>query len=452
MTNPITSLNETTEETVSAVLAQELHGEIAYSPELGWMEWGGQKWRQDPEGLLTHRAIANRIAQYVTETTVQNLPAPQQSRLMRLRNNAKQKVIQERLRSLLLVPVDEWDAYPHLLNCPNGTLDLNLGILSPHDPADYLTRITGADYIPGATHDDWWQALEAMPQEQPREWMQGHLGSGAWGLQRSDRLALFTGTGANGKSTIVGGVLGALGDYAATADRSVIVGKGHGEYKAELRGLRLAVIEELDDGHKLNTAEVKSLLGTRSIKARHLYKAAMEFPAQFTLVITTNYRPQVPETDAGTWRRLARLDFSERFTDDTADEGLRGRVAEGRRQREAVLAWLVEGALAPLPRTTPGMELALENWQLEVDSIAEYINEHVTTQEEGWTTRKEIYENFCAFLDERGQNRWTMRTFHGRWTSHQTVENWLKNGTVVESKRMGHRGWKGLVIHRSPGF
>src|SRR5205823_3085467 len=67
---------------------------------------------------------------------------------------------------------DDLDADPFLLNCRNGTLDLRSGELRPHDPADLLTKMTGAEYRPGAAGAEFARFLERV---QPDPEMRGYL-------------------------------------------------------------------------------------------------------------------------------------------------------------------------------------------------------------------------------------------------------------------------------------
>ena len=81
---------------------------------------------------------------------------------------------------------------------------------------------------------------------------------------------------------------------------------------------------------------------------------SVEFPAKHSFFLSTNPIPIVTDTDHGTWRRLALVRFPYRFRkahealetpdDRYGDPGLRDRLRDGQRQREAVLAWLVTGA------------------------------------------------------------------------------------------------------------
>ena len=42
----------------------------------------------------------------------------------------------------LAATVDQWDADPWLLNTPGGVIDLQTGLQRPHQPDDYMTKIT----------------------------------------------------------------------------------------------------------------------------------------------------------------------------------------------------------------------------------------------------------------------------------------------------------------------
>lgn len=62
-------------------------------------------------------------------------------------------------RPLLEIPYNALDATPFLLNTPGGTYDLRQGLqgVKPHDPGDYLSKITAIS--PGCDGSDLWQAF-----------------------------------------------------------------------------------------------------------------------------------------------------------------------------------------------------------------------------------------------------------------------------------------------------
>ena len=273
---------------------------------------------------------------------------------------------------------ETFDAHPDLLNVRNGVVDLRDGTLRPHDPNLMLTKVTMVDYVAGATHQDWEQALTALTADSV-DWLQIRFGQGLTGHSvPDDRLVVLKGSGANGKTTIIDGVREALGaDYAVTLPDRVLLARStdHPTELMTLRGARLGLMEEFPELGHLNVKRLKDLLGTGEISARYCGKDSVTWKPSHTPFVTTNYLPRVDESDDGTWRRLVLLDFPYRYRqaheakqtelDRVGDPNLRDRLRRGGDgQHEAVLAWLVAGAVkwycngqrmpaAPDPSGTP---------------------------------------------------------------------------------------------------
>ena len=135
-----------------------------------------------------------------------------------------------------------------------------------------LTKVTMVDYVPGATHRDWQQALTAVPADAV-DWLQIRFGQGLTGHPvPDDRLVVLKGSGANGKTTIVDAVREALGDdYAVTLpDRVLLARTGdHPTEMMDLRGARLALMEEFPELGHLNVKRLKDLHGTGEMTARY---------------------------------------------------------------------------------------------------------------------------------------------------------------------------------------
>jgi phage/plasmid-associated DNA primase len=156
-----------------------------------------------------------------------------------------------------------------------------------------------------------------------------------------DRKIIFQiGNGVNGKSAILDTVRTALGDttergYTLLANRSVLSAEtsssGINSALASFEGMRLAVIEELADGHFLKTTALKDLADAATISARHPYERQREFDAVHSLFVNSNFTPFISEVDDGTWSRLLLIDCKysevawwEQFGDGVCGVGTRG--------------------------------------------------------------------------------------------------------------------------------
>lgn len=218
------------------------------------------------------------------------------------------------------------------------------------------------------------------------------------------------------------------------------------------RGARVAVIEELPEGVTLASKRIKDLSGGQSeITARGICKDDTTFPVTHTLFVTTNHLPRVTATDHGTWRRLKRVPFPYTFRirgeenlrndfDKWGDPDLETRMTEdaGGRRREAVLAWIVEGAMRwyaggkRLPQPPASVRDATEEWRRGVDTVGQFFEDQLVLDPHSHVMSSELYEAFCAWLGGAGAATWNDQTFIARLTEHSVL------GEHLERRRLRH--------------
>lgn len=346
--------------------------------------------------------------------------------------------------NLIEVDAAALDADDHLLNTPSGVVDLRTGELHPHDPELLMTRITRGSYRPGYTHPDVDQALTALP-EAERAWYQRRAGQGITGTATPDDVVpVLYGGGSNGKSALAtGGLVIALGGYGHVASHKLFAadkGNDHSTERADLRGRRFVVGEELTEGRSLDMTAIKRIMGTPVITARYCRQDNMTFEASHSLFLTTNYRPTIAETDHGTWRRLVLLVFPFTFrpteadvidpaTEFVGDAGMRDRIKSGADgQHDALVTWAVEGAVAwyaaPDTALLPTERVKADTlaWRAETDRVLAYWTEQLTPDPAGIILASELLADFNAWLTENGHREWSKETFGPRFESHQETK------------------------------
>jgi phage/plasmid-associated DNA primase len=84
---------------------------------------------------------------------------------------------------------------------------------------------------------------------------------------------------------------------------------------AQLKGKRLGVLQEPEEGEKLSVGLMKELTGNDEITARPLFSDPVTFKPQIKFTIPCNNLPEVPARDKGTWRRLRVIDHTMEFVD-----------------------------------------------------------------------------------------------------------------------------------------
>ncbi len=324
------------------------------SPELGrWYEWNGAWWSED---RLDH--VLELAADTIDALRPWVAEADSADEMRRRAKHYEMSCRAGRRDGLLaiagtdpdiVVAVEQLDSHPLLLACRNGTVDLSSGALRPPDPDDLLTRGIAVDYDPDAHSEEWERFIDTIFASNADliAYVQRLLGYCITGVVHEHVLPVLHGTGANGKSTLVGVVQDLLGDHAITAPDGLVIRldhQPHPERVAVLRGRRLVVSSELEQRATLAEQVVKMLTGGDTLTARELYGRRFNFSPSHKIVLLTNHRPKVRGTDHAIWRRIRLVPFDVTIPDDQQDADLRRRLVED--HGKAVLAWLVRGAVA----------------------------------------------------------------------------------------------------------
>jgi putative DNA primase/helicase len=335
----------------NAELLATRHGDsLRFAPGIGWLTWDGRRWCRDDDGEVMRRA--RQVAKHLL-TEAASVEDPDERK--RAVSHALKSDNAPRLRAMieiaqsepsLIVKAELLDADPMLLTCANGTIDLRTGELRDHDPADLITQMTGVAYdaTATATHFDQFIAEVFGADRDLIEFVQRFIGYCLTGDTREHVLAVFHGTGCNGKSTLVGTLRQLLGDYATTAAFDTFAQTYAGGPRndlARLRGARFVTASESGRGQALDEATLKEITGGDRIAARFLYREHFEYDAQFKLVLTTNHRPRIDPSDDAIWRRLRLVPFNESF-EGREDRDLRTKLSA---ELPGILAWAVAGCL-----------------------------------------------------------------------------------------------------------
>jgi putative DNA primase/helicase len=330
-----------------------------------------------------------------------------------------------------------------LLNCANGTLDLRTGELRPHDAADLLTKMTGAAYRTGTAGAEFAKFLERVqPDPEMRDYLARLLGHALEGRVVTHILPIFHGEGSNGKGTLTGAVLAALGDYADAADPDLLTARdfaAHPTGAADLFGLRLAVLHESDQGRQLAEGTVKRLTGGDRIKARRMREDFWSFEPSHTFLMLTNHKPIVGGTDEGIWRRLRLVPWDVVIPGDDRDEHLGDKLAL---ELEAVLAWLVTGYQDWREHGLgdPGAVLeATASYRAESDALKRFIDQRCLTGPHFTAGSSDLFAVWSKWCAAEGEEHGTQTAFARALQGHGLDK--FKDGH-------GRMQWKGIALPR----
>lgn len=413
------------------VFAADSAGEVLYSEGTGWLCWDGHKFAQSEAAVhlrfhnLTDRqliearkdvhaavdALADADEIAAGEAKRQQAAARAYLKFVQQQRNAGGiKAALGEAAHMVAVGVDELDADPFLLNTPGGVIDLRTGQTRPNDPSDRCTKCTAVALSDkGAA---LWAAFVdrfACGDRELVEYLQQVAGMAAVGRVFSENLLILYGTGGNAKSTFVNTLARVLGSYSGSLSTDVLLarpGQNKGPELAALRGLRLAIASEIEEGARLDEAVLKRLCSTDQIAANPKYRDPFSFTPSHSLIMCTNHLPRIGSTDNGTWARIAVAPCRGNFRDQKNEvKNYADFLVE--RAGGAVLCWIVEGAkkfIANGCTLTPPrcVRDEVQRYRAESDWLGQFVAEECETGA-GFTVKaSDLQAAYRAYCDRIG--------------------------------------------------
>ena len=180
---------------------------------------------------------------------------------------------------------------------------------------------------------------------------------------------------------------------------------------AELKGKRLVIAAELEEGMRLNTSMIKQLCSTDEIFAEKKYKDPFRFIPSHTLVLYTNHLPKVGASDDGTWRRLIVIPFNAKIEGSSDIKNYTDYLVKN--CGEYVLQWIIEGAEQviangfdiPLPAC---VKAAIRSYRDNNDWLNNFLTECCEVNTGYWEKSGCLYQEYREYCVSNGE--WTRST------------------------------------------
>jgi putative DNA primase/helicase len=353
--------------------------------------------------------------------------------------------------------VDQWDRDIWLLNTPGGTVDLKTCKLRPHDPLDYITKMTSA--VPGGDCPTWRKHLERVqPDNEVRGFLKRFFGSALTGDTSEQQLLFMYGPGANGKTTTIETIGRIMGDYYCTVPMDMFVVanvKSHPTELAMLVGARLVSANETMQGQRWDEAKINQLTGGGPIKARFMRQDFFDLVPQFKLCFTGNHRPRLRSINEANRRRHNLVPFDVIIPNEERDLKLDLKL---QKEWPGILQWLMDGCLEwqrnGLSAPKAIKEATAEYFHNE-DTLASWIEEELVRDQNSWNSTETLYANFRNWCERNGEycgtERWLSmllsdRSAEFKITKTKGSRQWI-NPVSGQAKDMSTvNGFRGLDL------
>ena len=337
----------------------------------------------------------------------------------------------------LVTTSEQWDAGLLEVGTPGGVLDLCTGNILENGSSRLVTKRLAA--LPAGTSPSWLKFLNEATNGDPdmMHYLQRWAGYTLSGSTQEHAIVFIHGPGGNGKSVFIDTIRHALGDYARTLPMDALMESRNDRHPAEiamLRGVRLAVANETQEGRRWDEAKVKQLSGGDAVAARFMGKDWFQLLPTHKLVVVGNHAPTIGTVDDALRRRLHMVPFIHQpeAIDPTLGERLRSEVA-------GVLAWMLEGfkqwqdkGLAPPASVIDATNAYFE----EQDTVGAWLAECCEVPSMGSTTSKILYQSWSHWCEQNGLIPKSMKRLSPE----------LEQRGLTRVRTNQERGFRGIVV------
>lgn len=408
-----------------------------------WYVFDGKVWQPDENALAVAelaKRLADRLYTFALQIKDEDTRNRYIKRVQKLQMRKNRRTMIEDAKSVYPVPHSIFDRNTDLFNCQNGTLNLTTGEFKPHDPADFLTLMSGITYDPDASCPRWISFInEVMMNDADLAlYLQKALGYALTGDTSLECLFILYGaTSRNGKGTTMETFLKIMGDYGKTSNPEMLSTKfgntnasGPSEEIARLAGVRFVNISEPEKKITFNAALVKRMTGNDTLNARFLHENSFDFKPNFKIFINTNYKPSVSDMTLFYSNRLKLIPFKRHFEEHEQDKNLKNFFAEPA-NLSAIFNWCYEGykRLRATDLADPeAVKTATREYQEESDRIGQFVDAWLEEGEAYEVRTSAAYKLYGEWCDKYGYRKENSTNFNNAIQRFFPIQRKRPNG------------------------
>lgn len=314
-----------------------------------WFFYNGKVWVKDEQGMNASN-LMKTFALTLIEYSVKFENEIFKAYCKKLVDIKKRENLLKDSKSCFYITQEQFDIQGNLLNCQNGTLNLNTGELQPHKANDLLTKTTNVMYNPNIKCERWEKFIKEIMQDNENKinYLQKVLG---YSLLAGNPLEIFVilyGFTRTGKGTLTSTVFHLLGDYAqnimpaSLVKKSNVSGSNATPDFARLQGCRFLNMSEPETNLNIDEALLKTITGGDVISTRFLHKELFDYIPQFLLFINTNHLPSITDVTVFESNRVIIIEFNRHFEENERDNTLKEYFKEPQ-QMTGIFNWLLQG-------------------------------------------------------------------------------------------------------------
>ena len=396
-----------------------------------WYVYNGTVWEQDTGAVLVNdrlKEFVRLLSIYSCELTANEVDINKYREFVSKLSDrrARDRIIKD-AQSEAVIYIDDFDKNPYLINCENGTYDLESGTFHFHKADDFLTLKTNCVYM--TENMDYkfsrWQEFINEITENDKEkakYLQRALGYSLLGIANEECMFFAHGkTTRNGKGTLYNTIISILGDYATTADSGLICVRGGARdinaaspAVMALKGKRVVVMSETKERDVLDVRVIKNYTGNDYIPARALYGDVVNIKLQCTLWLMCNDLPQVNDKTLFSSDRAKVVEFTKHFSEQERDVTLKQKFLK-KESKAVIFKWLLDGYkdYAKYGLADPQViKDAITKYEEQDDLVKRFVEEYCEIDKESRTLNTTLYKAFDIWRKRADYEFYSKRQFY----------------------------------------
>jgi len=417
------------------------------SEKKSWYTYLDGAWRKDIESHYVSRKIrefCNLMVMYCGEIEDDGV----KQEYLKFVNKMGDRRFRDRLmrdaadNENMVIRAEEFDSNPYLINCLNGTYDLEKMEFREHDWHDFLTMQTNFKYtLQDSRCERWEQFISEVTcgDADKAEYLQKALGYSMLGMANEECMFILHGkTTRNGKSTMLAAIEHLLGDYSTNAPVKIICRNGvkkdaetPSPVLAGLKGKRFVTMSESEDSGKLDESVIKQLTGGESITARNLYESAIRYVPQFTLWLSCNDLPTVRDKSLFASDRVRVIEFNRHFKEEEQDKNLKNEF-QTQEAMQGIFSWLVAGYFKYKRfglKMSDDMKKVVRQYEKDNDLILQFLEQKCEKTLDGSTRAKSLYDAYKIWCKSNGYFVCSAKAFYAGINQHP---DWYANRRTLD--------------------
>jgi len=300
------------------------------------------------------------------------------------------------LKTMTYTDPKVFDANPYSVTCANGVYNIITGEFKEHSPEDYSLTQIPVKYDYNADCPNIKQFLSEILDKEDIPTIQKMMGYCLVKHYKFQKVFMFIGEGANGKSTLlelIKGLLGgdnisnlALQDFDKNRFSRII-----------LKGKLANIHNDLPNKAMYVLSYFKMLTGGDTISAERKFGGHTNFVNHAKMIYAMNRAPRFTEDTPAVWRRICIINFPNQFLGDKADKNILIKLITPE-ELSGLLNWAIDGyKLLEEEGLEENIEETRKQYRLISDSVGSFVDDMVEIDPEGFVTKNDFYQKYVEW-------------------------------------------------------